>query len=327
MKLSEAIEKYVIHKQATGFRHASARSRFLRFSRYLGDADLADVTTDDVTTYLGSPLSGLATWHDNYLRLRRFFDYWVIQGEMEHLGMPPRPVRRRPTTRPYVYRTAEIQRLLRATVQCQAGANCLVDAETLRMYLIVLYATGITTCELLDLQNADVDLDGKTISVFNRRYLRRRELPIGVDLRNLLGEFARGRPTAPKGSGALFADKTGKPIQSWQVTHCFSRLRRIAEVGSRDPTIQQPRVSDLRTTFAVHRIQAWMRSGDDLNRMLPALASYMGHVGLGAIDKYLDLTPEGFAGPLAILSSQQGGGPWRNTEIALPVRSTSDHAQ
>jgi ribosomal protein S16 len=53
----------------------------------------------------------------------------------------------------------------------------------------------------------------------------------------------------------------------------------------------QPRLCDLRVTFAVHRITSWIKNGADLNQMLPALAAYMGQVGLGHTDKYLALTP------------------------------------
>ncbi len=35
----------------------------------------------------------------------------------------------------------------------------------------------------------------------------------------------------------------------------------------------QPRLHDLRHTFAVHRLTAWIKRGADLNRMIPALSA------------------------------------------------------
>jgi site-specific recombinase XerD len=49
---------------------------------------------------------------------------------------------------------------------------------------------------------------------------------------------------------------------------------------------------DLRHAGAVHRLVAWYRSGADLKRLLPQLATYLGHIDLSATQRYLTLTPE-----------------------------------
>jgi integrase/recombinase XerD len=53
---------------------------------------------------------------------------------------------------------------------------------------------------------------------------------------------------------------------------------------------------DLRHTFAVHRLTAWLKQGANLDRMLPALAAYIEQVGLGSTERYLSMTPERFRG-------------------------------
>jgi integrase len=54
---------------------------------------------------------------------------------------------------------------------------------------------------------------------------------------------------------------------------------------------------DLRHTFAVRTISAWYRSGRDVQELLPALATYMGHSHYSDTAYYLTLTAEllGFA--------------------------------
>jgi hypothetical protein len=37
-----------------------------------------------------------------------------------------------------------------------------------------------------------------------------------------------------------------------------------------------PGLHDLRHTFAVHTLEAWVKRGKDINRMLPVLSGYMG---------------------------------------------------
>ena len=53
-----------------------------------------------------------------------------------------------------------------------------------------------------------------------------------------------------------------------------------------------PRLHDLRHTFAVHTLQKWVETGEDLNSMLPVLSVYMGHKSLKATSRYLRLTAE-----------------------------------
>lgn len=53
-----------------------------------------------------------------------------------------------------------------------------------------------------------------------------------------------------------------------------------------------PRIHDWRHTFAVHRLLAWYRDGEDVNARLPALATYMGHVDISSTQVYLQPTAE-----------------------------------
>jgi integrase len=53
-----------------------------------------------------------------------------------------------------------------------------------------------------------------------------------------------------------------------------------------------PRPTDLRHTFAVHRLTRWYRQGVDLHRRLPWLSAYLGHVDLLGTETYLTATPE-----------------------------------
>jgi site-specific recombinase XerD len=49
---------------------------------------------------------------------------------------------------------------------------------------------------------------------------------------------------------------------------------------------------DLRHTFAVHRLTSWYQQGADVQKLLPKLSVYLGHVGLSATQVYLTMTPE-----------------------------------
>ena len=48
----------------------------------------------------------------------------------------------------------------------------------------------------------------------------------------------------------------------------------------------------MRHAFAVTRLVSWYREGADVQRLLPQLATYLGHVHIAATQHYLTMTPE-----------------------------------
>jgi integrase/recombinase XerD len=42
----------------------------------------------------------------------------------------------------------------------------------------------------------------------------------------------------------------------------------------------------------VHRVTAWYQAGADVQKLLPHLATYLGHVNVAATQVYLTMTPE-----------------------------------
>ena len=60
----------------------------------------------------------------------------------------------------------------------------------------------------------------------------------------------------------------------------------------RDGARYQPRLHDVRHTFAVNRLTTWYRDGADVQTLLPQLSTYLGHVNVAATQVYLTMTPE-----------------------------------
>ena len=72
----------------------------------------------------------------------------------------------------------------------------------------------------------------------------------------------------------------------------FRRLRTQASVCRAGTAREQPRLQDLRHSFAVHRLTSGHQQGADAQRLLPKLATYMGHVEISSTQVYLTMTPE-----------------------------------
>jgi hypothetical protein len=97
----------------------------------------------------------------------------------------------------------------------------------------------------------------------------------------------------------------------------FGRMVRKLRLSRRDGVAGWPRIADLRVTFAVNRITSWLGDGTEMNKMLPALAAYLGHIGLYSVDRYLRLTPERFRKQLCALSPRQSRKHWRDDESTM----------
>jgi integrase/recombinase XerD len=115
----------------------------------------------------------------------------------------------------------------------------------------------------------------------------------------------------------FFANKDGTAIKARILGASFERLRKVSGIARHDGACYQPRLHDLRHTFAVHRLTAWFKQGADLNRMLPALSAYLGQVGLGSAERYLSMTPERFRKQLVKLSPQRRKRRWRDNPALM----------
>lgn len=312
MKLFEAVRLYVERKRSFGLGYQTSQRQLLSFARHVGDIPLDSIVPRRVLSHLNCTQSSTATWRGKYLLLKNFFEYWAARGEGETLPMPPIRPAERLMFIPYIYSKREVRSLLRATGNCQKWDSCSIDGTTFRMVLLLLYSTGMLTGEALRLARQDVDGKAGFLTVHGGRFGRSRRIPIGPDLQHRVQRYMRRTNGRKNLAGNFFTNKDGSPIKPRILGKRFERLRRLAGVLRYDGASYQARMHDLRHAFAVHRITAWFKQDADMNRMLPALAAYMGQVGPGSAERYLSLTPERFRRELAKLGPQPRKKRWRD---------------
>jgi integrase len=302
MALFEAVQGYIDRKRSLGVIFEKAAMNLRAFEKRLGDVPLDTIAPGQVLAFLNGPRTSRATWRTKFNLLKHSFEYCSARGMLEMLPMPTTRPAVPQTFVPYIYQKTQIRCLLSKTRQSQRLSTCSIDALTLRMLVLFLYATGMLVGEALRLRRDDVDFNAALITIRGGRFNRERRIPIGPDLRSRLkwymSSMNRRRPEASR----LFANKNGSPINTRVLGKSFQRLRRLAALQRHDGAIHQPRMHDLRYTFAVHRLTGWLKQRANMNRMLPALAAYLGQVGLGCTERYLSMTPERFRKQLVKLS-------------------------
>jgi integrase len=191
---------------------------------------------------------------------------------------------------PYIYSREELQRLLSAIpTEPLAG----LSASTLRTLLLLLYGAGLRISEALVLTEADVQADTRLLWIRQSKFFKSRWVPVGRPLAEVLARYRQQQPVRqPDQRQAFFQTVGGSPVNRAAVERAFRVLRQSAGVQRPDGTRYQPRLHDLRHSFAVHRLVAWYRQGADVSRLLPKLSTFLGHVDLAATQHYLTLTPE-----------------------------------
>ena len=292
MKLSALVAQYVAYKQSMGMRfHTEART-LRSFCRAMGDIAVAEVAADRVQAYIAGSGPVTRFWHRKHEVLRGFYRFAMARGYATSSPLPkmvPKP----PHFVPHIYSQDELQRLLDATACCE-NPRCKLQPYTCRMLILLLYAAGLRISEALSLRLTNVDLTAGVLTIRESKFYKTRLVPMSPALTGALGEYvaqrAKDHPTSL--DTVLFLTRAGTPVARHTAENVFSRLRVRAGVLRHDGGRYQPRLHDLRHAFAVHRLVCWYRQGADVQRLLPQLATYLGHVHVAATQRYLTLTPE-----------------------------------
>lgn len=296
MKLAEAVETYLERKQSSGTKHRTAGWLLRSLSRRVGTIDLMKITEADVIPSIAGRSARAYTRWRNHRYIEQFFEYWVARGLLKSVPLPLNITKVRQTFVPHIYSLQELGRLLEATTLSQKASWCSFDAYTFRSLLLFLYATGMRLGEVLRLECKQVELKSGLITLRGTKFYKSRLVPIGRDVRELLRCYLLSSPRRTRPYTYVFLTKKGEPLKSQAVEVGLRRVLRHAGIYTsgkpRDGMRCRPRIHDLRHTFAVHRLTSWYRQGADVQRLLPALSTYLGHINLSSTQVYLTMTPE-----------------------------------
>jgi integrase/recombinase XerD len=310
MKFSDSIALYVQHKNTMGVEFATGERYLVALSRRVGATDLSRIKSNDLLSFLDDSTGQVETWRMKYAVLIHFFDFWAAREEIPYLSFPPPKPPVRPTFVPYVYSRAEVRALVRLR---KWNFKTSLSPITLRTFLLFLYATGAMVGEAMALSVEDIDLKKRVIVIRSKSITRFRRIPISEDLCDVLRKYLMWRVRRNVHGLRLFVGENGDPVGYDVLEKCFRKQCNSLGIRREQSSTYQPRMHDLKCAFAVHRITSWIRNGIDLNRMLPALAAYMG-MKLVSTERYFQLTPERFKKQLNKLSPLGFKSHWRHNK-------------
>lgn len=293
MKVGDVIDSYVGLKTSLGMSFESARRVLEQFSREIGNPPIGEVQAEAVAAFLRGRGALSATWVLKYKILSGFYRFAISRGHAQSSPLPANMPKLPPQRSPCVYSVDELRRLLEATSVVHIN-NTPLQAPMCRMLLILLYGSGLRVGEALHLTLRDNDLIEKIVTVRHTKFFKTRLVPIGPKLAKELATYMQRRRDLPlplSDDSRLFTTKTGRGWPYPHVNTLFHHVRRAAGIVCGAES-RPPRIHDIRHTAAVHRVVAWYRAGRDVQRLLPRLATYLGHVDIKSTQRYLHMTTD-----------------------------------
>jgi integrase/recombinase XerD len=293
MRLLDLISDYIGYRRALGDRMRDEAFMLRAFCKSVAGRPPSVLTVDQLRTYLHHGCVSPQTVAKRYRALGGFCRYLSTRHGVHLPALPRTPKSNTTTFVPYIYSRDELARLLRAAPKACQRTSALLDEDTLRTLLLLLYGAGLRLGEAIRLNVSDVDLRQALLLVRQSKFYKMRLVPLGKDLTRVLIDYRRrsDRHRTLSSERPFFRMRNGERIEQFAVERRFRRLCQIAQVSRQGGPRRQPRLHDLRHAAAVHRLIAWYRRGVDLQYLLPRLATYLGHKDLSGTQHYLTLTP------------------------------------
>jgi integrase len=306
MPLRTALEEYLALRRGFGVALRTPGGLLRGFVAAVEAAGSDVITRDLALRWAMSPaMAQPATWAWRLGIVRRFATWRQAEDprtEVPPAGLLPHRYHRR---RPHVYSDDEIARLLATARRLPSPRG--LRALTYTTLFGLLAATGLRISEALDLDRADVRFDDALLTIRRTKFGKSRLVPVHASTADALRRYdaARDRVHPSPATPAFFVSERGRRLTDDSARHTFALVSRRAGLRPQTPGRRHgrgPRLHDLRHRFAATTLLHWYRAGRAVERDLPILATYLGHVHVQDTYWYLEALPD----MLAIVATRLG---------------------
>jgi integrase len=294
--LSEALNEYTAMRQNLGFVFRLPASLLRTFVAFVDQAGSPFITTELARQWALQPTEAQPSTWAWRLSIARRFAVWRRASD-PRTEVPPADLvgqryRRKP---PRLYTEQDVVHLIQSAAALPSAKK--LRGRTYATLFGLVAVTGLRINEALHLDRSDVDLQEGVLTIRRTKFGKSRLVPIHPTTQEALRAYGEARdqivsrPVTP----AFFVSERCTRITDWITRYTFAVVSRT--VGLRPPTRggrhgRGPRIQDLRHRFAAQTLITWYRAGVDVERELPKLSTYLGHVHTADTYWYLEAVPE-----------------------------------
>ncbi len=290
--LREAMEDYLTMRRNLGYKLKLAGIGLTSFVGFLEERRFDWITISLALEWAQQPTHvDRNQWAKRLSYVRGFARYCSAIDPRTEVPpsdlLPYRPNR----ATPYLYSLEEIQALLQAALSMPPASG--LNRYSYYCIFGLLAVSGMRISEVLKLKLADVDLENGILTVNGTKFGKSRLVPLHPSTIDVLMDYTNRRHQFLKGisSSYFFVSRSGNKLMDQHVERAFLRISR--RIGLRLPESKSgPRLHDFRHRFAIETLLRWYRSGEDAERRLPVLSTYLGHVSIENTYWYLTACPE-----------------------------------
>ena len=296
--IAAALHRFLAFKRAAGYRyHTEAQAlggldRFL--TNHLVPADPV-ISWDVIRAYVARQgRESEATRGHRLSLIRQVCRFLALEEPRTAIPGPRFLEINRERFVPRVLTRDEGRRFLQACATFVSPHRSPLRNRILGTALGLLYLTGLRAGEVLHLTQADVNVDALMLHVRETKFGKSRLVPVASDVGTRLADCRAevARRLGPRlAESPFFPAPSGQCYSQSALTQAFHDVLAVAGI-SRQSGGRSLRVHDTRHSFAVLRLLLWYQQGADFRTHLPALATYLGHVGLTSSQRYLQLTED-----------------------------------
>jgi len=291
-ELREVLEEYLKVRRRFGFKLRIAGSLLQRFVAYAEQEGASFITRELALRWATQPKNCQPCQWAHRLGMVRTFARYVSaidpRTEIPPEGLLPHRFHRKG---PRLYTDDEIVCLIEAARLLPSPRG--LRASTYATLFGLLAVTGMRMSEPIALDRGDVDLTRGILTVRRTKFGKSRIVPIHASTQQELRQYLdlRDRLHPLVQTRSFFISERGDRLTEWSVRWTFVRLSH--RIGLRGPGDSHgPRLHDLRHGFAVETLLRWYRAGVDVEKHLPELSTYLGHVHVADTYWYISAVPE-----------------------------------
>lgn len=284
--LSKAVARYVDLHRSLGYQFRQQNILLHNFAAFAEQRGEQFVLTSSAIGWAGQAPSPTQR-HSRLATLRRFA--LAMRAEDPRHEEPPAEIFGRAWAKrrtPYIYSAQEITALVGAAARLSPTES--LRPATYSTLFALLAATGLRISEALALELRDLTDDG--LMIRTTKFYKSRLVPLHESSRCALEQYLTRRARSGASSPALFISLKGVALCYPTVRVIFRSLARSIGLH-RGRGQREPRIHDLRHTFAVRALETCSGDSAAVARHALALSTYLGHAHVSSTYWYLEATP------------------------------------
>lgn len=294
--LAGPIKAFLQFKRALGRKYRTEAAALRLLDVYLAEhriTALEQINSQIIDAFLASrPREHARSYNHLVGTVRRFFDWALMQGMVEHNPVTA-PSRRVNGQRiPYLFSLDDAKRLLEIARGLPSRSQAPHRALVYETVFALLYGLGLRVGEVSRLLVDDVRFDDATLLIRDTKFYKTRLVPFGPRMGERLLRYVQQRHGVhPDPETPLFSFSKRGRVSELTLSQTFHSLLPRLQLDI-PAGVCAPRLHDLRRTFAVDTLLRWYRSGIDPNLRLLQLSTFLGHAEPASTAVYLTVTDE-----------------------------------